>query len=93
MLYEYRVGTLSLACIAHRLTALRTCQTDLILPLFECLFVYVFEWLLYACLDNVIQLTDNVGPHTIIYQAHSSFFFSFLRKKVYSLYVQPWSND
>ena len=64
---ELGVGTPGLACIAHRLSALRTHHYDVSLPLIECLFVSVFEWLLSACLVNVMNSTHRQHRPTHLY--------------------------
>ena len=99
---ELGVGTPGLACIAHRLSALSTHHYDVSLPLIECLFASVFEWLLYACLVNVMNSTHRQHRPTHLYLPgtlqlfllYIYFIFFCLKEKKY-LYVQirPWSND
>ena len=75
---ELGVGTPGLACIAHRLSALRTHHYDVSLPLIECLFVSVFEWLLYACLVNVMNSNHRQNRPTHLYLPGTLQIFLFL---------------
>ena len=96
---ECGVRVPGLACIAQRLSALRTHYYDVSLSLIKCSFVSVFEWLLSACLVNVMNSTHRQHRPTHLYlpgtlQLFFYIYIFFLKEKKY-LYVQirPWSND